>query len=745
VNIRPFKRVPLLITAAVIGFTIILRLVNPDILERFENACYDLRARTALRFNPPVATNLGFVGIDEATIRDVREGKFGYSAGLYWPRQVYGRAVEELTAQGAKLVAFDVTFGELRHDHGLVEMRGGKLVESDEFLALQMRRASNTVLATTADLNLPGLFLTNAAAIGDIETEKDLDGTLRRARAFRTVVRWHPAFLQVAADEDMGIDLKLARIETGRIVLPRSDGSEVPVPLDAEGRFDLADFGGGASRKALPFTTERVWHMGIVIAARELNLDLRQAEVNLKAGRIVLRGEGGIERVLPVDREGFFLIDWCMPPDHNRLFYRPMRTVLAQDHLRLKGEALPETNAWHGKLAVVGSAIAGSNDLVDRGATPLSRNTLLVSKHWNVANSVIMGRFIRRFTLGEELVLIAALGALSAWLTWQLRAVLGSISVVALGALFVAVCFWVYIHWRIWVPMVLPGTGALLATWACLTAWRALFEQTERQRVKSVFSRIVSPNVVQELLQAEKLALGGARREVTVFFADIRGFTELTDKSHEAATHHVRASGMTEAESATYFDEQARETLRTVNLFLARVADTVKKHDGTLDKYIGDCVMAFWGAPTPNSQHALACVRAAIDAQRGIQELNELRVLENRDIEEENKASATAGKPPKPLLPLLALGSGINTGLATVGLMGSDAHILNYTVFGRDVNLASRLEGVSGRGRIIISETTYEHLLRDDPKLAATCVELPPVEVKGFREAVRVYEVPWKV
>jgi adenylate cyclase len=92
----------------------------------------------------------------------------------------------------------------------------------------------------------------------------------------------------------------------------------------------------------------------------------------------------------------------------------------------------------------------------------------------------------------------------------------------------------------------------------------------------------------------------------------------------------------------------------------------------------------------------------------------------------------------------LQLGTGINTGLATVGLMGSDAHILNYTVFGREVNLASRLETVSGSGHIIISDTTYNHLLREDPALASTCVELFPVTVKGIRDAVRIYEVPWQ-
>ena len=189
---------------------------------------------------------------------------------------------------------------------------------------------------------------------------------------------------------------------------------------------------------------------------------------------------------------------------------------------------------------------------------------------------------------------------------------------------------------------------------------------------------------------------------------------------------------------------QAKETLSTVNLYLGLVADTVIKQDGTLDKFIGDCVMAFWGAPTPNPNHALACVRAAIEAQRAVYQLNQQRSAENKKRELENLALISAGRPPEPMLPILLLGSGINTGMATVGLMGSAAEMQNYTVFGREVNLASRLESASGRGRIFIGQATYEHLRRDDPALAATCVELPPRDLKGFRSAVKAYEVPWR-
>ena len=279
---------------------------------------------------------------------------------------------------------------------------------------------------------------------------------------------------------------------------------------------------------------------------------------------------------------------------------------------------------------------------------------------------------------------------------------------------------------------------------SCMVTYRGFVENKERRRVRSIFSKIVSPNVVNELLTAEQVALGGARRRVTIYFADVRGFTRVTDEIQAQAEEYVRTHKLPPAVAEAYLDEQARDVLSTVNLYLSVIADTVKKHNGTLDKYIGDCVMAFWGAPTPNDQHARDCVRAAIDAQRAIYELNLQRAADNKRRGKENVTRLTTSQAPLPLLTLLALGSGINTGIATVGLMGSDAHILNYTVFGREVNLASRLEGVSGRGRIVISESTYQEIQRLDPELAATCLELPPQEVKGFRDAVKIYEVHWR-
>ncbi len=484
--------------------------------------------------------------------------------------------------------------------------------------------------------------------------------------------------------------------------------------------------------------------MGIRIAAQELRLDLDHAEVDLPHGRITLLGSNGIQRMIPVDADGYFYIDWRLAVNDSRLASLPMETLLARDRQRLLGETNELSDTFRGKLVIVGSTAQG-NDLTDRGATPLQKDTFLVSKHWNIANAVITGQFIRRASLGVELILILFFAALTVFLTLRLRTVLALSAVLMLVLIYVAVGFFAFVEYRCWLPMVFPILGGILLEHVGLVTYRVVFEEREQRRVRSVFSKIVSPGVVDELLQSKKISLGGARREVTVLFADVRGFTSLTDEMQERAAQFVRDQKLNPAEAEACFDESAHETLSMVNLYLALFADTVIERGGTLDKYIGDCVMAFWNAPTTNEKHALTCVYAAIEAQSAVGALNRKRTAENALREIENRARIANGLFPKPLLPTLQLGTGINTGVVTVGLMGSETHQYNYTVFGREVNLASRLEGVSGSARIIISEATYQQLLRDDPTLAELCMEMPPTMVKGIHVPIKSYEVPWQM
>jgi class 3 adenylate cyclase len=744
VKFKPLKRAPVLLALAVLALVCGLRLLRLDFFERLERMTYDLRAKTALHFSAPVATNLALVTIEDSSIAAVQNGSLGFHFGLSWPRQVYGRLVEELSAQGAKAVAFDVLFEDLRPDHPPVQMADGSLPESDDFLGLQMRRATNVILGATSDAALPDVFATNALVLGDISAEKDPDGVLRGVKAIHIYRDWHPLFKKVEADPGFGIDLTKAKVEPGQIILPRSNGKEIKVPIDAGTNFDLADFDAKLPGKAKAFTEERVWQMGIVLAAQALQLDLAHAEIDLPHGKVILRGANGIERTIPVDADGYFFIDWRLTPNDPHLLRAPIESLLWQDKQRLLGETNGVVDAFRNKLVVVGSTAQGNN-LTDRGATPLEKDTFLVSQYWNVANSVITGQFIRRASLPVEMALIFFLGALTAFLTWQFRAFSALGGSLLLAGIYTFTAFCVFVKFRFWLPIMFPVGGAIFMEHVSLAAYRILFEESQKRHVKSVFSRIVSPDVVNELLQIEKLSLGGGRQEITVWFSDVRGFTQFTDDSQAKVLENIREHKLTGAEAEAAINEEARETLNTVNMYLSAVADSIKKHNGTLDKYIGDCAMAFWNAPIPNAKHAAACVRAAIDAQRTIYEINLKRVEENQKRELETTFMGQGDAPPKPRLAILTLGSGINTGMATVGLMGSNEHLLNYTVFGREVNLASRLESASGRNRIYIGEATYKHLLRDDPELAATCIAIPPLTtIKGISGAVIVYEVPWR-
>jgi class 3 adenylate cyclase/CHASE2 domain-containing sensor protein len=765
VQLKSVKPTAILIAAGVVLAVVLLALARLEFFERLERMTYDQRVRVSRHFPAPVATNLGFVFISDESIAAVNDGLLGKHYGLYWPRHIYGRLLRELNAQQARSVAFDILLPQERLDHGglsvpvklfpdltpfLERVRAGQppeafqetnevwtRVESDEFLAWQLARSGIAILAAERDVRPHPLFATNASAYADISADADPDGVLRRARVFQEYPRWHPAVLHAATKGYR------TRIEPGRLVAEREGEEDLIIPLDANTNLDLADFYGGPSRLAPAYTLERVWHMGVQLAARELGLDLERARVDLSGGQITLTGSNGVNRVIPVDAAGYMLIDWEMSVQHPALTIESIENLLLQDRARLEGHTTSLTNRWRDKLVVVGSSALG-NDLTDHGATPLEKDTLLVSKHWNVASSIVTGRFVRRASFPIELLFILVLGVITALLTWRVRAFTAFGGVFFLALLYIGLGFWLFVRDRYWLPLVVPVGGAMLAQYVLLATYRVVFEERERRRTRSIFSKLVAPEIVNEVLKLKDVTRGGERRTLTVLFADVRGFTELTDKAEEHAAQTVRARNLTGAEAEECHHAMARETLGAVNLYLSTVSTLVKQHRGVLDKYIGDCVMAFWGAPVANPRHATACVRMAIAAQRAIFELNRQREQENQAIEIENRTRASAGSPSRSPLALLMLGTGINTGSVTVGLMGSDEHGLNYTVFGREVNLASRLESVSGRGRIVIGENTLLELQRDDPKLAALCIELESVTPKGFQKPVRIFEVPWQ-
>ena len=762
---KQIKLVPCLLALGVIiliGFLQSLRFWTQgnDPFERLEWRTYDWRVKHAASLKPPVATNFAFLAITDKTIKAVKEQSLnlGQSYGLYWPRHIYGRVIRELNAQGAKAIAFDIMFADRREDLPKLVLPNGQQMDGDIFMMQQMYKGSNVIIASTPHLIAEADFRANALAVGDITADTDVDGILRRARPYNSLRVWDRDIIEMVKDS-RGLNLEEAEIRSDTIIFRDASTNSYWLKLNSNGEYNLLtltedilpDYAEGVKETVLeeerwrkPYEDLHAWHMGVLMAAAEVGLDLSNAKIEPR--QVFIPGTNGTDRTIPLDHRGYMYVDWSMPGTDERLLIEAMEWQILNDTDRERGVLPPpeELTKFKDKLVFIGSAATGS-ELTDRGATPLGLEQWLISKHWNIANSVIMDRVVVRSEFGAELLTIILLGILSAVISWWLQPPLSTGLVVLVGGAYVYYAFQTFADSRVWIPVFLPVMGAVLFNHASIVAYQVVFEGQERRRIKGVFAKLVSPNVVNELLSQQDIHLGGQRREITVFFSDVRGFTTMTDEMQKYADDFVVQHGLEGEEAERFRDEVAAETLETVNMYLATIADQIKKHNGTLDKYIGDCVMAFWGAPTPNEKHAVSCVRSTVDAQLAMYQLNVQRARENEEIELENERLIELGQPPRPLKRLLVMGSGVNTGTAIVGLMGSEDHIFNFTVFGREVNLASRLEHVSGRSRIIIGEATFRSLEQHDPELAQTCIEQPPVRVKGIEGDVRNWEVPWRI
>jgi CHASE2 domain-containing sensor protein len=258
VKFKPVKLAPALIATGVIVVVCLARVLHFDLFDRLERITYDWRVRTAQRFPPPVATNLGAVFMSDNSIAALNDGSLGFRYGLYWPRHIYGRVLRQLSAKGARAVAFDILFGELRPDHSPVpevigpwpdltnflsaihggaklthlDERGEQIsVDSDDYFAWQLKRTAVAIIAAEQGVLPHALFATNALKMGDISADSDPDGVLRRAAAFRTYTNWHSAFKQVAADRSYGVDLSKAQFKPGKIIYRAMAKSQSRCPL----------------------------------------------------------------------------------------------------------------------------------------------------------------------------------------------------------------------------------------------------------------------------------------------------------------------------------------------------------------------------------------------------------------------------------------------------------------------------------------------------------------------------------
>ena len=349
----------------------------------------------------------------------------------------------------------------------------------------------------------------------------------------------------------------------------------------------------------------------------------------------------------------------------------------------------------NGAICFVGTSAPGLNDL---RPTPINPAAPGVNVHANVAEQILTQTFLDRpdWAPGAELIFTATLGLLLLALLTRLGAVWSA----PVGLGMVAAAVWLSWHaftaWHWLLDPVFPCLS-LAAVYLSFAAAGYVRSDREKRRITDTFGRYLSPKVVAELAKNPgKVQLGGETREMTFHFCDIRGFTTISEK--------FDPHGLTEF----------------INRFLTPMTEIVLAHDGTIDKYMGDCIMAFWNAPMNVPDHPRRACAAALKMHERLKELNARWQAE----------AAEKGVS----LPEIKIGTGLNTGPCVVGNMGSTLRV-DYTVLGDDVNLASRLEGQSKSYgvNIVIGPLTRERA----PDFAA--VELDLIKVKGKTKPVRIF------
>ena len=341
-------------------------------------------------------------------------------------------------------------------------------------------------------------------------------------------------------------------------------------------------------------------------------------------------------------------------------------------------------------IVIVGTTAPGLYDLIP---VPFSEGKMPgMQIHASVLDSVLSGRFMKPAPLwaGVAALLLCALVAsigLMRFGVWP-----GLALSAAAAAAFVVVAVTLF-EQGLWLRMIEPASALTLAAFGGVS-YQYFVEDREKRRVKRLFSRYVSKDVFDQLMSdPSKAGLGGARRSMTVLFSDIRGFTTFSEQG------------------------QPEAIVQQLNEYFSRMVHVVFEHRGTLDKFVGDAVMALFGAPLDDPDHAEHAVQAALAMLKELEELNRGWAAEGR--------------------PTLAIGVGVNTGDMVAGNIGSES-IMSYTVIGDAVNLGSRLESLNKQygTSVIISDATRERLQgRYDIRA------LGDVVVKGKSQPVAIFEV----
>jgi adenylate cyclase len=642
-------------------------ILHIGMLQRLDDIIYDARLRATM----PRALDerIVIVDIDEKSLAEVGHWP--------WGRNRMADLVQELfERQNAALLGFDVVFAEADESSGLTRLRQ---------------------LAQAELRDQPGF----AEKLGQLEAALDYDALFAKAIEKRPVVLGY-YFTSERDGRSSGVlpapvmQKEVLRGRPIRFTSWNGHGANIEQLARAApmaGFFNPIVDGDGVVR-SIPLIAEYKgqYYEALSLAMFRMLVGLPAVEPGFPRDRFLSRNYQGLESILlrqgqrtlavPVDDRVATLVPFRGPGGAGSGMFR---YVSACDVL---GKRLP-AGSLKDKIVLVGTTAPG---LLDLRVTPVGQTYPGVETHANVISGLLDGKIFVKpdYAVGYEVVLLLVAGLTLAFalpILSAARAVLASIAVLAA---LLALNFWLYAGHGLVLPLAAALVMAFMA-FALNMSYGYFVESRGKRELANLFGTYVPPELVDEMVKdPDSYSMKAANKQLTVMFCDMRGFTKMSEKMEPT---------------------QLQELLNAV---FSRLTDLIRANRGTIDKYMGDCVMAFWGAPVEIPDHAPMSVKTAMEMASAVRRINE-----------EHRAKG---------IPEIGIGIGLNTGTMCVGDMGSHVR-RSYTVIGDAVNLGSRLEGLSKvyGVDIVASETTR--------RLATGFAwqELDKVRVKGKEQAVGIF------
>lgn len=663
---------PFLISLPVIFIGISAYLFSVPFLEFMELKTVDLRFKS--RGNIAPGQDVVLAVIDEKSI--FQEGKW------VWPRSKMADIVEKLSAAGSKVIAFDIGFLEADESHKKIiqtienieskfrdrDLRDPGFEDYLEKLKIQNENdklLANAIKDSHAKVILGYFFHTESERPGHIN-EKQLSIHKENIRGSQYKLVRHPPE-------------GLPDVILNTASAPQSNIPLISEASDYSGYFNMFPDDDGVVRwipGVIKFGEDRLYApLSLMAVSAYLNtpLLLKVAEYGIEAVQIG-------NRIIPVDEKGQMLINYR--GEEKTFPHYPVTDIL--------NGTIPD-DELRDKIVLVGVTAVGIYDL---RVTPLGTVFPGVEIHANIADSILAEDFLQQpaWLAVFDLMGIIAVGIFLGVALPRTGVISGAVIALCLFISYIFLCQHFFSAMGLILNLVYP-LSVIIFVYISITIYKYFAESRQKRFIKNAFSTYLAPSVVENLINSpEKLVLGGEKRIITAFFSDVQGFTSISEKL------------------------LPEELVELLNEFLTEMTNIILDHKGTVDKFEGDAIIAFFGAPNDLENQAEAACMACVDMQKRLVQLR--------------AGWKKLGKPE------LKMRVGLYTGTAVVGNMGSKNR-MDYTMMGDTVNTAARLEGVNKIYGIysLVGETT-----RDAAGKKIIMREIDSINVVGKKEAVTIYQ-----